>query len=264
MLNKTRIFFIILPFVLAACSFSQPQTNTTQPPRTAGSSTPVATSPSVPAQVSQENIERFYVVHGRRYAVMKSSQGFTETGTASWYGNPFHGRKTSNGEIYDMYQMTAAHKHLPMPSFVEVTNLQNNKRLVVRVNDRGPFVGDRVIDLSFAAAKELDIIQSGTAPVSIRALDDLNFSEDSARELRLDQASFIQVASFKEHSNAFAYQQRLNANGIKNSRIIQVKDSSGQNLLRVQVGPIKSGQAYDELIKKLNKIGITNTLLVSE
>ena len=270
MLKKSRLLFITLPLVLAACSFSQPQTNSTpSQPRPVGSSasspiTPPATSPSVPAQVSPENIERFYVVHGRRYAIMKSSQGFSETGTASWYGDPFHGRNTSNGEVYDMYEMTAAHKHLPLPTFIEVTNIQNNKRVILRVNDRGPFVGDRVLDLSFAAAKELDVIQSGTAHVSIRALDDLNFSADSSRQLMPDQANYIQVASFKEHSNAFAYQKRLIANGIKDSRIAQVKNSLGQNLLRVQVGPINSGEAYDQAIENLNKIGITSTLLVSE
>ena len=267
MLNKSRLLILILPFILAGCSFTH--NNSTQPPRPVGNNTsspitPPATSPSVPTQVPQENIERFYVVHGRRYAIMKSSQGFTETGTASWYGDPFHGRKTSNGEVYDMYQMTAAHKHLPLPTFIEVTNLRNNKTLVLRVNDRGPFVGNRVLDLSYAAAKELDVLQSGTAPVSIRALDDLNILEDQSRQLQANKVNYIQVASFTEHSNAFAYQKRLIANGIKDSRIVQVRDSRGQNLLRVQIGPINNGQAYDQAIEKLNKIGISNTLLVSE
>lgn len=264
MLKRSLILFFTLPFILAACSFSQPKAGSTQAPRPVGNTTPVATSPSVPAQVTQENIERFYVVHGRKYAVIKSSQGFTETGIASWYGDPFHGRKTSNGEIYDMHEMTAAHKHLPLPSYVEVTNLQNNKQVVLRVNDRGPFVGNRVIDLSFAAAKALDVIQSGTAQVSIRALDDLNFSEDSARALESNQPSYVQVASFGEHNNAFAYQKRLIANGIKDSRIAQVTDSNGQTLLRVQIGPVNTGQDYDELIIQLKKIGINNTVLVSE
>lgn len=269
MRNKIGLLIVTLPLILAGCSFSQAPNSSTSIPRPIGNNTsspitPPATSPSVPAQVSQENIERFYVVHGRRYAVMKSSQGFSETGTASWYGDPFHGRKTSNGEIYDMYQMTAAHKHLPLPTFIEVTNLRNNKSVVLRVNDRGPFVGDRVLDLSFAAAKELDVIQSGTAPVSIRALDDLNFSEDQSRSLKPNQANYIQVASFTAHDNAFAYQKRLINNGINNSRIVQVRDSRGQDLLRVQIGPVKTGEDYDHLIKKLSNIGINKTLLVSE
>lgn len=264
MLKRSSLIFFTLPFILAACSFSQPKADSTQAPRTAGNNTPVATSPSVPPQVTQENIERFYVVHGRKYAVIKSSQGFAETGIASWYGDPFHGRKTSNGEIYDMHQMTAAHKHLPLPTFVEVTNLHNNKQVVLRVNDRGPFVGNRVIDLSFAAAKALDVIQSGTAQVSIRALDDLNLSEDSARELESNQPSYIQVASFKDNRNAFAYQKRLIGKGIKDSRIVQVTDNHGQTLLRVQIGPVNTGQDYDALITQLKKIGIRNTVLVSE
>jgi len=266
MQNMNKLFLCLILSTSFACSFNKSSSTSTSSPRvvTSNPKIPPATSPSVPAQVSESNIERFYVVHGRRYAIMKSSQGFSETGIASWYGNPFHGRKTSNGETYDMHAMTAAHKHLPLPTFVEVTNIQNNKSVVLRVNDRGPFVGDRVIDLSFAAAKALDIIQQGTGTVRVRALDDLNLAEDNDRLLQADQASFIQVASFTQHSNAFSYQERLIKNGIAGSRIIQVADDSGQTLLRVQIGPITSGQSYDEIVKKLKKIGITNTLLVSE
>jgi len=111
-----------------------------------------------------------YIVFGKRYTVLDSAAGFTEQGTASWYGEKFHGRKTSSGEIYDMHAMTAAHKNLPLPTFVRVTNLENNHSVVVKVNDRGPFVGDRIIDLSLAAAVELDMQNQGTANVQIEAL----------------------------------------------------------------------------------------------
>jgi rare lipoprotein A len=113
---------------------------------------------------------KFYDVWGKRYYVLASSDGYRERGTASWYGHPFHGRQTSNGERYDMHEMTAAHKSLPLPTWVEVTNLTNGKRIVVRVNDRGPFVGKRVIDLSYAAANALDMVRAGTANVEVRAL----------------------------------------------------------------------------------------------
>ncbi|HJR69880.1 MAG TPA: septal ring lytic transglycosylase RlpA family protein [Gammaproteobacteria bacterium] len=113
---------------------------------------------------------RFYDVFGKRYYVLASSEGYRERGIASWYGHPFHGRQTSNGERYDMHEMTAAHKSLPLPTWVEVTNLTNGKRIVVRVNDRGPFVGKRVIDLSYAAANALDMVRAGTANVEVRAL----------------------------------------------------------------------------------------------
>src|SRR5262245_44020143 len=111
-----------------------------------------------------------YEVFGKRYKVRASSDGYHERGIASWYGNPFHGRPTSSGEMYDMHEMTAAHTSLPLPTWVEVTNLSNGKKVVVKVNDRGPFVANRVIDLSYAAAEALDIVRTGTARVEIRAL----------------------------------------------------------------------------------------------
>ncbi len=111
-----------------------------------------------------------YTVFGQRYKVLDSAAGFIEQGTASWYGEKFHGRKTSSGEIYDMHAMTAAHKNLPLPTFVRVTNLENNNSVVVKVNDRGPFVGDRIIDLSLSAALELGMKEQGTANVRIEAL----------------------------------------------------------------------------------------------
>lgn len=111
-----------------------------------------------------------YTVLGKRYTVLDDTQGFVEEGLASYYGNKFHGRRTSNMEVYDMYAFTAAHKHLPLPSFARVTNLDNGRSVVVRVNDRGPFHEGRVIDLSWAAAVKLDMHRQGTARVEVRAL----------------------------------------------------------------------------------------------
>src|SRR5690606_35820371 len=112
----------------------------------------------------------FYDVLGRRYYVRATSDGYDETGVASWYGRDFHGLRTSSGEIYDMHALTAAHTTLPIPTWVEVTNLENGKRVVVRVNDRGPFVKNRIIDLSYAAAREIDMLRNGTARVRVRAV----------------------------------------------------------------------------------------------
>ena len=113
---------------------------------------------------------QYYDVLGKRYIVRPSSDGYRERGIASWYGHPFDGRPTSSGEMYDMNEMTAAHPTLPIPTWVEVTNLKNNKHVVVKVNDRGPFVGKRLIDLSYGAAKKLDMVKDGTAHVEVRAL----------------------------------------------------------------------------------------------
>jgi len=112
-----------------------------------------------------------YRVFGKQYWVMPSSSGYTATGTASWYGSKFHGHQTSNGEIYNMYSMTAAHKSLPIPTYAKVTNLSNGRHVIVRVNDRGPFHGDRLIDLSYAAATKLGYAKLGTATVRIEAID---------------------------------------------------------------------------------------------
>ena len=113
----------------------------------------------------------FYSVFGKRYYVLSSSVGYRERGVASWYGPGFHKMRTSIGERYDMYGMTAAHKTLPLPAYVRVTNLQNGRSVVVRVNDRGPFVGNRIIDLSYSAAVKLDMLHNGTAMVEVRTVD---------------------------------------------------------------------------------------------
>lgn len=113
---------------------------------------------------------KHYQVRGKHYKVMPSAQGFEQTGIASWYGQKFHGHLTSNGEIYDMYAMSAAHKNLPLPTYAKVTNLANNKSVIVRVNDRGPFHQNRVIDLSYSAAYKLDMLKTGTARVHIVAI----------------------------------------------------------------------------------------------
>jgi rare lipoprotein A (peptidoglycan hydrolase) len=121
----------------------------------------------------------FYDVFGKRYYVMASSVGYVERGVASWYGPGFHKERTSVGEPYDMYGMTAAHKSLPLPAYVRVTNLQNGRSCVVRVNDRGPFVGNRIIDLSYTAAAKLDMLRDGTAMVEVRALQPLDPASDT-------------------------------------------------------------------------------------
>ena len=142
---------------------------------------PVLSAPAMPDSVpdavprieprAQHGNPPFYDVFGKRYYVLSSSVGYWERGVASWYGPGFHKVRTSIGEPYDMYAMTAAHKTLPLPAYVRVTNLQNGRSVVVRVNDRGPFVGNRIIDLSYTAAAKLDMLRNGTAMVDVRTID---------------------------------------------------------------------------------------------
>ena len=117
-----------------------------------------------------------YRVYGVRYVPMKSALGYREKGTASWYGRKFHGRQTSSGETYDMYAMTAAHKTLPLPTYVQVKNLDNGAKVVLRVNDRGPFLGGRLIDLSYMAARKLGVTTSGTARVEVTTIKAVSYT----------------------------------------------------------------------------------------
>ncbi|MDZ7597942.1 MAG: septal ring lytic transglycosylase RlpA family protein [Desulfobacterales bacterium] len=130
-----------------------------------------AAPPAAKAPPPAVQVPKPYQVYGTWYQPLTHARGFTENGRASWYGEKFHGRRTSNGEIYDMYALTAAHKTLPFDTYVKVRNLDNNRSIVVKINDRGPFVSGRIIDLSYTAAKEIGVVGPGTAPVEVVALE---------------------------------------------------------------------------------------------
>jgi rare lipoprotein A len=151
--------------------------------------------------------QRPYTINGERYEPLSSHEGFVQSGIASWYGSDFHGKTTSIGESYDMYAMTAAHKTLPLGVYVKVRNRDNGRETVVRINDRGPFVTGRIIDLSYSAAKEIGLIEKGTAPVRIEALGYLDESVPDKTAYRspssYDRGSFgIQVGAFSKLENA--------------------------------------------------------------
>jgi rare lipoprotein A len=162
-------------FGLAGCltTSAPPVSNNGIPPAPPAAAPPAAVPDAAPRAEarSRHGNPPFYTVFGKRYYVLSSSAAYVERGVASWYGPGFHKVRTSTGEQYDMYGMTAAHKTLPLPAYVSVTNLQNGRSVVVRVNDRGPFVGNRIIDLSYTAASRLDMLRNGTAMVEVRALD---------------------------------------------------------------------------------------------
>jgi rare lipoprotein A len=166
----------------------------------ASKKTPIAKPP----ESRQKPYQRPYSVLGQRYEPLQTHAGFSQTGVASWYGHDFHGKKTSNGETYDMHAMTAAHKTLPLGVFVRVTNTTNGNEAVVRVNDRGPFVKGRIIDLSYSAAKALGVDIAGTAPVRIEALGYRGSGADKYSELEnYDAGNYtVQIGAFTDPKNA--------------------------------------------------------------
>jgi rare lipoprotein A len=212
----------------------------------------------------------FYEVYDVRYTVMASSAGYREKGVASWYGKKFHGRSTSSGERYDMHAMTAAHKTLPLPTNVRVTNLENGKSIILRVNDRGPFVKNRLIDLSYAAATELDVVAKGTALVEVVALNSAylnpagqSIQASASANAGRKVAMYLQVGAFGERANADKLAQRLTASGMQNVRVHESANQSPR-LYRVRIGPVHSVAAYDDLNRKIEAMQVGSGHLVVE
>jgi rare lipoprotein A len=210
-----------------------------------------------------------YVVFGKRYYVLDSSKNYVEKGIASWYGTKFHGRRTSSGETYDMYAMTAAHKTLPLPTYVQVKNLNNGKYIIVKVNDRGPFHENRIIDLSYTAAIKLDIIKKGTGLVEVRVIDPMRSTKNSLVNEKKNETStnqdisfYIQVGTFGELENAEILKQKLSSLGddlIKISNVV----TSGKTLYRVRIGPITDTKLSDPIVAKLSSFGIFKYRIVT-
>lgn len=224
------------------------------------------------AVVKHEEISRYgnpdsYEVFGKTYFTLDSADGFTESGIASWYGTKFHGRRTSSGEPYDMYAMTAAHKSLPLPTYVEVINEDNGRRAVVKVNDRGPFHEGRIIDLSYAAATKLGVADVGTANVKIRALapggDAGSTAESVDASSTVDDGKiYIQVAAFSMEEKAFAMLDRLRDANFSSSRI-HVESREGKPLYRVRIGPLPSQDVAEKLLVQLKTIDQDNAKIVT-
>lgn len=187
-----------------------------------------------------------YTVRGKTYYPLKSAHGFVEEGIASWYGPGFHGKKTASGERFNQYSISAAHKILPLGTDVRVTNLENGRVLILRINDRGPFVDDRVIDLSRGAAQRLGVIAKGTARVRIQSLGDVpQVEEDDVVRGNF----FVQVGAFSKKSNAQGLVDRLNRSGHKGRMIF-----GSNNLWNVQAGPWENSRKADEMMRVLRSL----------
>lgn len=192
-----------------------------------------------------------YVVLGKRYRVTKNPKGYKERGEASWYGMKFHGHQTSNGETYDVYQFTAAHKSLPLPSYVKVTRLDTNESVVVRVNDRGPFHEGRIIDLSYAAAIKLGIDKLGVAKVEVEVL----------QPPKNESERWLQVGAFKDKDKALALQDKVRQHLGNSGWPIVVTHKNELN--RVRIGPIPEGEVLQQVIQQLQPLNISTVPLAA-
>ncbi|MFI2811741.1 MULTISPECIES: septal ring lytic transglycosylase RlpA family protein [Microbulbifer] len=284
-LTNSRIAAMIAVLALAACSH-QAQKPTRKPvpgpaPDTVKDSGPpqpvdmlAAPEPTpVREPIGKAGNKSPYVVNGVRYSVLRGVKGYSERGHASWYGTKFHGRRTANGEVYNMYAMSAAHKTLPLPSYAKVTNLENGRSVIVRVNDRGPFVPGRIIDLSYTAAQKLGYIDKGVARVEVTAIDPQTLpaaNETLVREKDVAaREALAQDASFKLPDNTFlqvgAFSDATQANRIR-GQVSAVVDypvsvspvrADGTTLYRVRIGPIAQQRALVALRESVeeNRLG---------
>lgn len=214
-----------------------------------------------------------YRVFGKRYYTMRSSKHYDVVGTASWYGTQFHERNTSSGEPYDMLGMTAAHKTLPLPTYVEVTNLANQRKIIVKVNDRGPFASDRILDLSYVAAKKLGMLGHGTARVRVKAIDPYRYGQEFelAKNTRKSPRSMPSFAKTKPalssrfvYLQAGAFRNKVHAQKLKErlSTLISapVRISRGK-FYRVEIGPFRDVASANKMTSKLLKWGIKSNKL---
>ncbi len=188
--------------------------------------------PGGKAASGKRGTQRPYTIKGETYYPLASAHGFSEEGVASWYGPNFHGKRTSNGEVYDMYKMTAAHKILPMNTTLKVTNLENGRAIMVRINDRGPFVAGRVIDLSRAGAEALDMHRKGTARVRLETVGGI---PGAASVEDIPGPFYVQVGAFVNPDNAERLLSRMRRMGYRESRI-HYREVDGERFWRVHAG----------------------------
>lgn len=220
----------------------------------------------VNASKSPPATQRPYVIKGKKYYPIPSSDGFKQRGLASWYGKDFHGRMTSNGETYDMYSMTAAHKTLPMNTMLLVKNKENGKKLVVRVNDRGPFVNGRIIDLSYKAADQLGVVSNGTAKVELIALAEGKVNKQGGAPILIytDMSTgefYVQIGAFAQKINAIKLQKRFTDAG--HTTIIQKYFGPKKVLYRVQVYAGKTLTKAKKAEKALHEHGYAGSFIIA-
>jgi rare lipoprotein A len=253
-LHPSIAAFVGLPFFLAACSTPPLSQSPPLPQDNADVSVseryhveqdsaplrPISQDEVFDAIPQADPILRFgnvspYVIDGVTYNVLEDYRDYREQGTASWYGAKFSGHKTSNGELYDLYQPSAAHKTLPIPSYARVTNLDNGKSIVVRVNDRGPFHSDRIIDLSYAAAVKLGYMEQGTAQVEVEVMEVVGVED--RRDPLYGNYRYLQLGAFGREASAQTLVEALKPL-LTAEVFVSAVESDGTLLYRVRVGPV--------------------------
>lgn len=204
-----------------------------------------------------------YDALGKRYYVQKSYIGYDETGIASWYGTKFHAHRTSSGEPYDLAAMSAAHKTLPIPCYVRVVNLENQRQVIVKVNDRGPFHENRIIDLSYVAAKKLGVFPKGTALVRVTAIDPRH--PEAAPAIAPIVGSkpqiYMQIGAFANKDNAERLMARIQQH-TQNTLVIKAGMLNNNPIYKVQIGPLPSVDSSDELMRALEQAHLGKPITV--
>lgn len=249
---------VLTALLLASCSSEPPKVEEPQdgPSMTGLKESDVADAVPVAEPLARYGNHSPYQVFGKTYHVLNSSEGYHERGIASWYGSKFHGRKTSSGEPYDMHLATAAHKSLPLPTYAEVTNLDNGKKVIVKINDRGPFKHDRLIDLSYGAALRLGMTATGTARVDVRVIDvprvesvgtytaaNTSYTTDT-------KETWLQAGAYGQREGA----EKL-AGQLKQARLNPVSIHDAGNLFRVWLGPYTSSSEIESVISRAIELG---------
>ncbi len=249
---------MLFSMLLVSCAGEQPQV---AEPGDGPSLTDLKPQDVADAVPRAESLARYgnhspYEVFGKQYYVLPSSKGYHERGVASWYGSKFHGRRTSSGEPYDMHLATAAHKSLPLPTYAEVTNLDNGKKVTVKINDRGPFKHDRLIDMSYGAALRLGMIGTGTARVDVRVIDAseetpavTNVAAAGSQEYD-EEATWLQAGAYGNRKGAEQLAGQLERARLKPVSIHDIGD-----LFRVWLGPYASVAEVESVIRKAIELG---------
>ena len=274
--TSTALVLLFAAALLGACAGTPRHKAPAPQPQEVPPPPPASAAPGVPPNIaavpdavphfelrSKRGNPPFYDVQGKRYFVLATADGYVERGVASWYGPTFHGVSTSMGESYDMYGMTAAHKTLPLPAYARVTNLKNGRSCVGRINDRGPFVANRIIDLSYTAAAKLDMLREGTTLVEVRAITPAA-PDTLTRSAELPPPElWMQAGAFADAGNAQRLSTKLRSAGLPGVTVLSPIAGS-QRLYRVRVGPVTSVAQFDELSERLHALGVPSPRLAPD